>query len=221
MMTITSDPRPRSSSAEGLTATQLVLESRMKTASTQKTCSHCKEGKPLSEFSESKLYADGHRGQCRKCRAHLHSEYVRRVGYKYVRPADLPRKRGPWQGRTTEEKDAVRQKKYGLPPGQYDAMFAAQGGVCALCGRPEKSRPLAVDHCHTTGRIRGLLCTGCNTALGKFGDDPGRLIQAAAYLKLHEATPDHTRHAAGDLIGLSPNHTNPHPRSAGRWHPSG
>jgi len=69
-------------------------------------------------------------------------------------------------------------------------MLEAQGGVCKLCSKPEtRVNPqtggvsrLAVDHCHKTGVVRGLLCLDCNTGLGKFGDDPTLLLKAVEYL---------------------------------------
>ena len=62
-------------------------------------------------------------------------------------------------------------RKYGMTLEQYEAMLAAQGGGCALCGkRPEHYRKsLHVDHEHETGRVRGILCAGCNTLLGRLG----------------------------------------------------
>ena len=56
----------------------------------------------------------------------------------------------------------------------------AQGGKCAICGR--KRRRLCVDHCHTRGHLRGLLCSGCNSGMGFFGDSPPLLLRAALYL---------------------------------------
>ena len=75
--------------------------------------------------------------------------------------------------------------KYGLTIEEYNQMFQAQGGACAICRRTQFTlcRSLAVDHCHKTGRVRGLLCTGCNLALGGFEDCPIRLDQAAFYLR--------------------------------------
>lgn len=76
---------------------------------------------------------------------------------------------------------------------EFNEMFARQRGRCALCGfhgrkgwlRKGDRRKgwLVVDHCHETGHVRGLLCGDCNTALGRFGDDPGRLRRAAEYLE--------------------------------------
>ncbi|WP_406168959.1 endonuclease VII domain-containing protein [Streptomyces sp. NBC_00996] len=73
---------------------------------------------------------------------------------------------------------------YGMDAEQYAALFQAQGGVCAICKRPEVTgRSMPVDHCHETGEVRGLLCTSCNLGLGRFADDPVRLRAAADYLE--------------------------------------
>jgi hypothetical protein len=74
------------------------------------------------------------------------------------------------------------QRHYKITGADYDAMFAAQGGVCAICGDTSKTK-LAIDHCHTTGRIRGLLCISCNRGIGYLGDDPDRALRASEYLR--------------------------------------
>lgn len=75
-------------------------------------------------------------------------------------------------------------RQYGLTPEAYQARFAEQCGLCAICRRPEQRHPnLAVDHDHATGRVRGLLCTDCNTGIGKLGDSPERLLRAVEYLR--------------------------------------
>lgn len=79
-------------------------------------------------------------------------------------------------------------ESYGLTVAQYRTMEAAQGGVCAICKKPEqytrngKPRRLTVDHCHATGKIRGLLCGGCNAALGMMKDNAENLKRGAEYL---------------------------------------
>lgn len=78
------------------------------------------------------------------------------------------------------------KRKYGITIQQYDALFAAQNGVCAICSRPPGKRRLAVDHCHTTKAVRGLLCVQCNTAIGKLNDDPELLRRAIAYLFFYQ-----------------------------------
>jgi hypothetical protein len=77
---------------------------------------------------------------------------------------------------------------YKLTPEEYRAMYDAQNGVCFICqqttqGRGQKNNRLAVDHNHSTGKIRGLLCSHCNTALGLFRDSPELLKSAINYLK--------------------------------------
>jgi len=78
---------------------------------------------------------------------------------------------------------------YGLTPESFDQMLEEQHGGCAICGTPlvlaPRSAPnmAAVDHCHTTKEVRGILCLNCNMGLGRFGDDPERLRRAAAYLQ--------------------------------------
>ena len=59
------------------------------------------------------------------------------------------------------------------------------GGLCLICKKPPlgKHTRLGVDHCHATGRVRGLLCNRCNRAMGMFEDDPDLLVAAAAYLQ--------------------------------------
>lgn len=61
-----------------------------------------------------------------------------------------------------------------------DELLAAQGGICALCGREANS--WCLDHDHDNGMVRDVLCYSCNVGLGQFGDDPDRLMQAVDYL---------------------------------------
>lgn len=64
-------------------------------------------------------------------------------------------------------------------------MLVRQGGVCAICGGPPDGRwkRFHVDHCHKTGRVRGLLCRKCNNGLGNFGDSVETMRKAIAYLR--------------------------------------
>jgi hypothetical protein len=73
------------------------------------------------------------------------------------------------------------QKHYGLSDEDYDTLLAKQGGACAICRRRPRGR-LCVDHCHSTGFVRGLLCRKCNLGLGCLVDDAASLISAFAYL---------------------------------------
>lgn len=88
-------------------------------------------------------------------------------------------------------RDSELRKRYGITLDEYNTMLANQNGVCAICEQPEKRVDkrvnrvsyLAVDHCHETGKVRGLLCHTCNAMLGQSGDSIERLQQGIDYLK--------------------------------------
>lgn len=71
--------------------------------------------------------------------------------------------------------------KYGISIDEYEKMLASRDGMCWICG--EEPNPPCIDHDHKTDRIRGILCKGCNTAIGRMKDNPERLRAAAAYLE--------------------------------------
>lgn len=91
--------------------------------------------------------------------------------------------------------------KYGIDMDEYREKYAAQGGKCAICKRPielawsgeamagrsrgPKPNRAVIDHCHATGRIRDLLCCGCNSGIGGFHDDPQTLRAGAEYIERH------------------------------------
>lgn len=94
-----------------------------------------------------------------------------------------------WYAANSEKaRESVRRTtlktKYGLTQEQWDALFAAQGFCCAICKatEPRGKRGWHTDHCHTNGHVRGILCLGCNSALGYMQDDPTRLRAAADFL---------------------------------------
>jgi AraC-like DNA-binding protein len=84
--------------------------------------------------------------------------------------------------------DKERQRRFGISRQEYAELFNRQEGVCAICKLPEtatrlgKIKSLAVDHDHKTGAVRGLLCSDCNTGIGKLKDDPKVLQAAVQYL---------------------------------------
>lgn len=80
-------------------------------------------------------------------------------------------------------------RQYGLTEASYAAMLAAQGGVCAICREPQDFRALAVDHCHTTGRVRALLCCDCNLRLGWFEKLRDRGVEFERYLNQYTEPP--------------------------------
>jgi hypothetical protein len=74
---------------------------------------------------------------------------------------------------------------YDLTEAQYDAFLTKQGGLCAICPRPlvRMGPHTCIDHCHKTGRVRGLLCRPCNVGIGNLQDDPVLLRKAIEYLE--------------------------------------
>lgn len=82
---------------------------------------------------------------------------------------------------------AKRKKRYGLTQQEFDNLLQVQKGVCLICGKTNYNGwNLSVDHCHDTGKVRGLLCNPCNTGLGGFMDNPNLLANAIRYLKESE-----------------------------------
>jgi Recombination endonuclease VII len=100
----------------------------------------------------------------------------------------------------SEQKRAADLKlHYGLTLGGYAFLSVSQNAVCAVCHQPCKTgMRLAVDHCHQTNLVRGLLCRECNTSAGKLGEDPDRIERLAAYIRAF-----HTK--AANMIGFQIN----------------
>lgn len=96
---------------------------------------------------------------------------------------------------------------YGITATDYDSMFEEQGGRCAICRMPETSgrasmwgsgaKRLAVDHCHVTGRVAGLLCERCNKSLGGFREDPEVILAAARYAQERKVPLSEVLHVDG------------------------
>ena len=90
-----------------------------------------------------------------------------------------------------EKRDQNYRKNYGITLVQYNEMLEAQGGRCAACRQKETTcdprtkmlKNLCVDHDHDTGKVRGLLCSGCNSALGHLKESPARTRGILAYIK--------------------------------------
>jgi len=87
--------------------------------------------------------------------------------------------------RDTSVADYRMKKFYGISLRDYEVMLAAQSGVCAICGKSpeENKKKLAVDHDHTTGAVRGLLCSMCNLLVGKSKDNQEILQKTIEYLR--------------------------------------
>lgn len=100
-----------------------------------------------------------------------------------------------WQKRNPHiEKNAHLKRNFGITLEDYTEMLKAQNGVCDICKKPEKKvfkktgkvTDLCVDHCHSTGKVRGLLCWDCNTSIGKLNESIETLKNAILYLKRNQ-----------------------------------
>lgn len=85
-------------------------------------------------------------------------------------------------------RDWALRTNYGIDTEQYNQMLIEQNHRCKICNRhkSEFKHALAVDHCHVTGKVRGILCPNCNTGVGKFKDDSSLLAKAYLYIQEHE-----------------------------------
>lgn len=106
---------------------------------------------------------------------------------KAWRKARLGYERARYQATKTQTRERHLVRKYGVALADYERMLAAQDRVCAICGVAEETqhnKVFHVDHCHATGRVRGILCRGCNHVLGHLKDDAGKLRKAITYLEI-------------------------------------
>ncbi len=103
------------------------------------------------------------------------------------RRAWFQRNKERWYGPTVQHNRLKRI--YGITLEEYQEIWDIQQGLCAICKKPEssqKGKKLAVDHDHSTNKIRGLLCFNCNTAMGGFKENKELLRKAADYLEWYE-----------------------------------
>lgn len=145
-----------------------------------KTCSKCGAEKDETEFSKDKYQKDGLRTRCRSCMSE-----VWKAGYA-ANPEYYKQRSKDWVRDNPEKSKRIRKHSdlmtlYKLPLVDYERMLEEQGGKCAVCA-VEMTTPY-VDHCHSTGKVRALLCPGCNTGLGGFKDSPILLLKAIEYIK--------------------------------------
>lgn len=162
----------------------------------KKLCTGCAKVLPVTEFGKDKSTKTGLAHQCKKCaaakqRAKRDADKAKDPeGYLAVKrdKQRVWREAAPPELRKTRGRVGLLKGK-GVTAEWYEATLAEQGGVCAICKRPESKsssgggiKMLAVDHDHATGLPRGLLCQQCNIGLGALRDDPSLLKKAIRYL---------------------------------------
>ena len=152
----------------------------------QKCCPTCGNAKSASEFFRNRSRPDGLNSQCKECiasRPLSESGIAKRNAQarQYYRNRLSRGPRDPVQTRISK-----LRLKYGLTLDDYDALLQSQNGVCGICGTDQPGgrwNRFAVDHCHETGKVRGLLCDSCNHCLGRFGDNLDGVMRAVRYLR--------------------------------------
>ena len=184
-----------------------------------KTCKKCWASKPLDDFYRAAGTRDGHRGDCKACssddkrRRYLADPEAAIARVKRWQQANPERVNATQRARRAKPEAKLRERaghlmrKYGMTIEQYDGMLEAQGGGCFICGRPPREDiSLHVDHDHSTGNVRGILCFCCNNALADFGEDPEILRKAASYLSWHanQEEVQLARQRALSLVGRGP-----------------
>ncbi len=143
---------------------------------TEKRCTGCHEQK------DETLFARDRTRQRRKARCLACTSAAAKAWRKTV--PDYEKSRYRAQVVETRERHLIR--KYGVTLDDYQRMLTVQDGRCAICKCEEHTqhyRVFHVDHCHATGRVRGLLCGGCNHILGHLKDDANKMRSAIAYLE--------------------------------------
>ena len=141
-----------------------------------KQCSVCKENKSLSCFYNSKKAKDGKAYRCKDC-------------------DEIARKKwstdNPLRSHLSQRQRNLKHK-YGVDLDWYTEKFKEQNNACAICESTENKTAgdrefwnFSVDHCHTIGKVRGILCNNCNRALGLLLDSPSLLRKAANYIETH------------------------------------
>lgn len=176
-----------------------------------KTCTKCSTPKDLDQYPRNRASKDGRHSYCKTCmNAQKKARYEANPAVFKARSARTRETQDPevrrsiqraWRAANPDKDRAHRNKelrspalrerqlrtKFGITPADYERMHAAQNGLCAVCKAPppQGRRYLAVDHNHTTGAVRGLLCDACNTALGLAADSSERLKNLAIYLDTH------------------------------------
>ena len=140
-----------------------------------KQCPSCGVEKLVTDFSKNKRRVDNLSYYCKQC-------VNQRAREAYEKKKQDPER---YQLEQQKERDRHLRRTFGITSQQYDQMLDAQAGRCAICHTDEckSGYAFAVDHCHTTEKIRGLLCRDCNTSLGKFNDNIQTLERAIEYLR--------------------------------------
>lgn len=142
-----------------------------------KLCSRCKIEKPLKDFYKDKNTKTGYKSYCKDCA---------KVVYKNWKDKNPDKAQEIWltaSNKYYKHSNASfkrKLKKYDLTEESYNELHLEHNGKCKICKK--EIEDLVIDHCHQTGKVRGLLCNPCNKGLGFFEDNIESLRSAIEYL---------------------------------------
>jgi hypothetical protein len=148
-----------------------------------KKCIKCNENKFIKCFYTKSDSKDGYTKRCKDCiRDSYREDYKRRPEY-YKNKEKLKYEKHPSLARRMQLK-----QNYNITLEYYNELFLKQNGCCAICTKHQNEfkRPLSVDHCHITNKIRGLLCVNCNSAIGLFKENEENMYKAINYLNINK-----------------------------------
>jgi hypothetical protein len=151
-----------------------------------KKCTRCKEDRLLSDYSprqtpKKKVVPNS---VCKSCILMAQQQNVKRPGVRErMRKSSRKYYHSP-EGKIKSE-DARLRREYGISLADKKAMIQENGGVCPICWNPDPGRFWVVDHCHKSGKVRGVICDKCNKMLGLANDSMVRLVSAMMYLTNH------------------------------------
>lgn len=176
-----------------------MAHSRYPVVDGKKNCSWCKETKPVAEFYKIRQRGfEYYDSKCNDCRRKYHAKYARKWYAEHPHISrDYSRK---WKSENKERSDFLMwrshvSRKYGLSHEQSAELFAnPKCGICETDDPGKGTKRFCVDHCHTTNKVRGLLCHECNRALERVEKFPDWGARALAYLA-HALTPANTPRA--------------------------
>lgn len=156
-----------------------------------KKCSKCLEEKPLELFNKSNRHPKGRFSWCKACKGQLERKrYHSQAPERRMRVKELMRKQ--YEKTKVKRSEDSRLKRYGITAEEFRGLLEKQGGRCACCSRGlDLGKHTHVDHDHSDGRIRGILCRECNVAIGLCHDSLERVM--ALYLYLLNAQKDKGR----------------------------
>jgi len=149
----------------------------------EKTCTKCLIAQEIEQFPIHKAYKGGRTTHCRKC---LSKQSCAWAKANKERANAIGRKTRAKHPKTRQ--NAKFKARYGISLDQFNEMSRQQEHKCSICakhGSENKNGKLFVDHCHKTGKIRGLLCDRCNKSLGLMEDNVDLLRSSIGYLEVN------------------------------------